>query len=156
MAHNSHSSAILSTILVTERLSSSITSLCSRFIQDAHIKLQRIRQRRHETGIVLKLKESWVGVDTVTFVGYLVTQGICKLSHARKAAIAAMTMPRSRSHVSNCTAWIARLYTCRLQVVSWRLGLWLRCTLWCLAVWRRCSTVPEACFWVQPLRTTPN
>ena len=88
--------------------------------QDAHIKLQRICQCFRETGIVLKFKKSWVGVD------YLVTQGICKLSDARKAVIAsAMTMRASaketqsfldaalfsHNHVSNYIVWAAQLYS---------------------------------------------
>ena len=106
--------------------------------QDAYIKLQRIIQRCHDTGIVLKLKKSWVGVDTVTFFGYQVTHGIWKLSDARKAAIAAMTMPRSakemqsflgaalffHNHVSNYTEWAARLYSMTHADFKWDPGGW--------------------------------
>jgi hypothetical protein len=61
--------------------------------EDAYIKLEKILCRCREFGIVLKMKKSWIGVDTVTFFGYEVTHGRWKLSDSRKQAIAEMPFP---------------------------------------------------------------
>ena len=43
--------------------------------QDAYDKLEKILKKCEEYGIVLKMKKSWIGVETVTFFGYEVTHG---------------------------------------------------------------------------------
>jgi RNase H-like domain found in reverse transcriptase/Reverse transcriptase (RNA-dependent DNA polymerase) len=106
--------------------------------QDAYSKLQKIIARCHEKRIVLKLKKSWIGVDKVTFFGYELTHGKWQLSDARKAAIAAMTMPQSakemqsflgaalffHNHVPDYTEWSARLYEMTHADFVWDPGRW--------------------------------
>ena len=106
--------------------------------EDAYEKLKKIINRCHEKRIVLKLKKSWIGVDTVTFFGYEVTHGKWKLSDARKAAIAAMTMPTTtkemqsflgaalffHNHVPDYTEWSARLYEMTHADFKWDPGGW--------------------------------
>jgi RNase H-like domain found in reverse transcriptase len=105
---------------------------------DAYAKLERVLQRCHEKRIVLKLKKSWVGVDTVTFFGYEVTNGTWRLSESRKAAISAMSMPTStkemqsflgaalffHNHVPDYTEWSARLYEMTHATFVWDPGTW--------------------------------
>ena len=105
---------------------------------DAYEKLAKIVERCREKGIVLKLKKSWVGVNTVTFFGYEVTHGRWKLSDSRKAAITAMAMPTStkemqsflgavlffHNHVPNYTEWAAKLYEMTHQDFQWDPGGW--------------------------------
>ena len=61
--------------------------------EDAYNKFEKILDRCAEFGIVLKMKKSWIGVDTVTFFGFEVTHGKWKLSDARKKSIEAFPFP---------------------------------------------------------------
>lgn len=106
--------------------------------EDAYQKLAKIIARCHEKRIVLKLKKSWIGVDKVTFFGYEITHGRWQLSDSRKAAIAAMSMPKSvkemqsflgaalffHNHVPNYTEWSARLYEMTHATFVWDPGTW--------------------------------
>ena len=106
--------------------------------QDAYEKLQKIIQRCNERRIVLKLKKSWFGVDTVTFFGYEVTHGRWKLSESRKKSIAALSMPKStkemqsflgaalffHNHVPNYSEWSAKLYEMTHTDFVWDPGTW--------------------------------
>jgi hypothetical protein len=106
--------------------------------EDAYIKLEKVLQRCREKRVILKLKKSWIGVDTVTFFGYQVTAGTWKLSDARKQAIFAMEMPRSakemqsflgaalffHNHVPDYTEWSARLYEMTHADFSWDPATW--------------------------------
>jgi RNase H-like domain found in reverse transcriptase len=105
---------------------------------DAYSKLQKIIARCHEKRIVLKLKKSWIGVDKVTFFGYELTHGKWQLSDTRKAAIAAMSMPKSakemqsflgaalffHNHIPDYTEWAARLYEMTHADFVWDPGRW--------------------------------
>ena len=106
--------------------------------QDAYYKLQKIIQRCQERRIVLKLKKSWFGVETVTFFGYEVTHGRWQLSDSRKAAISALSMPKStkemqsflgaalffHSHVPNYSEWSAKLFEMTHADFAWDPGTW--------------------------------
>jgi len=61
--------------------------------EDAHKKLEKVLYRCQEYGVVLKMKKSWIGVDTVTLFGFEVTHGKWKLSDSCKQAIAEMPFP---------------------------------------------------------------
>jgi hypothetical protein len=101
--------------------------------EDAFDKLKKIIKRCSERGIILKLKKSWFGVDTVTFFGYEVTS-TWKLSQTRKDAINAMTMPTYTKqmqsflgaalffhhHIPNYSEWSARLYEMTHAKFDWK------------------------------------
>jgi hypothetical protein len=92
--------------------------------EDAYNKLEQVLSRCREYGIVLKMKKSWIGVDTVTFFGYEVTHGQWKLSDSRKQAIAEMPFPTTtksmqsflgaalffHQHIPDYSEWSACLY----------------------------------------------
>ena len=68
---------------------------------DAYEKLAKILKRCEEYGIVLKMKKSWIGVDTVTFFGYEVTHGSWKLSKTRKEAIDSIPFPSNAKEMQS-------------------------------------------------------
>jgi hypothetical protein len=106
--------------------------------EDAQMKLEKIIQRCDEFRIVLKMKKSFIGVETVTFFGYEVTHGKWKLSQTRKDAISALQMPRSSKemqsflgaalffhhHVPDYSEWAACLYEMTHADFSWDPGGW--------------------------------
>jgi hypothetical protein len=106
--------------------------------EDAYKKFDLVLKRCSEYGIVLKMKKSWIGVDTVTFFGYEVTQGKWKLSDSRKAAIADMPFPTSiksmqsflgaalffHNHVPDYSEWSAKLYEMTHAKFDWNPTTW--------------------------------
>lgn len=105
---------------------------------DAMQKLQKIIARCAEYNVVLKMKKSYIGVETVTFFGYEVTHGKWRLSQARKDSISAMQMPSNmkqmqqflgaalffQRHIPNYSDWSARLYEMTAKEFNWDPGTW--------------------------------
>jgi Reverse transcriptase (RNA-dependent DNA polymerase) len=101
---------------------------------DAYDKLQRVVLRCCDKGLVLKLKKSWFGVQSVTFFGYEVTDGKWRLSQSRKDGIQAMSMPRNTKqmqsflgaalffhhHIPSYTDWAAKLYDTTKAGFDWQ------------------------------------
>ena len=106
--------------------------------EDAYAKFDLVLKRCSEYGIVLKMKKSWIGVDTVTFFGYEVTKGKWKLSDSRKAAINEMPFPKSiktmqsflgaalffHNHVPDYSEWSAKLYEMTHAKFDWNPTTW--------------------------------
>ena len=106
--------------------------------EDAYQKFDKVLKRCSEYGIVLKMKKSFIGVDTVTFFGYEVTHGTWKLSDSRKAAIADMPFPTSmkgmqsflgaalffHNHVPDYSQWSAKLYEMTHAKFNWDPNKW--------------------------------
>ena len=106
--------------------------------EDAYKKLARVLDKCTQYGIVLKMKKSFIGVDTVTFFGYEVTNGTWKLSDSRKQAIAEMKFPHNvktmqsflgaalffHHHVTDYSEWSARLYEMTHTKFSWNRTTW--------------------------------
>ena len=86
----------------------------------------------------LKIKKSFIGVDTVTFFGYEVSHGKWKLSEARKDSIDALPFPQSRkemqsflgaalffhNHIADYSQWAAKLYEMTHDSFSWDPTTW--------------------------------
>ncbi len=84
------------------------------------------------------MKKSWIGVDTVTFFGYVVTHGKWSMSQTRKDAISEMKMPRSckemqsflgaalffHHHIPNYSTWAAKLYEMTHDKFKWDPTTW--------------------------------
>jgi hypothetical protein len=101
--------------------------------EDAYEKLAKILTRCEEYGIVLKMKKSWIGVETVTFFGYEVTHGSWKLSKTRKDAIDSIPFPANakemqsflgaalffHNHIPDYSEWTAKLYEMTHQDFVW-------------------------------------
>jgi len=108
--------------------------------EDAYAKLEKVLYRCQEFGIVLKMKKSWIGVDTVTFFGYEVTHGKWKLSDTRKEAIAEMPFPTNtksmqsflgaalffHQHIPDYSEWSACLYEMTHAKFNWDPGTWTK------------------------------
>jgi len=106
--------------------------------EDAYVKFDKVLKKCSEYGIVLKMKKSWIGVDTVTFFGYEVTKGKWKLSDSRKAAIAEMPFPTTtktmqsflgaalffHNHVPDYSEWSAKLYEMTHAKFDWNPTTW--------------------------------
>ena len=106
--------------------------------EDAYEKFDKVLKRCREYGIVLKMKKSFIGVDTVTFFGYEVTHGTWKLSDTRKKAIADMPFPTTmkgmqsflgaalffHNHVPDYSQWSAKLYEMTHAKFNWDPGTW--------------------------------
>ena len=106
--------------------------------EDAYQKFDKVLKRCKEYGIVLKMKKSFIGVDTVTFFGYEVTHGKWKLSDSRKKAIADMTFPSTtkgmqsflgaalffHNHMPDYSQWSAKLYEMTHSKFNWDPGTW--------------------------------
>ena len=106
--------------------------------QDAYEKLEKVLDRCKEFGIILKMKKSFIGVTTVTFFGYEVTNGTWKLSESRKQAIAEMKFPHNTKtmqsflgaalffhhHVTDYSEWSARLYEMTHLKFNWNPKTW--------------------------------
>ena len=106
--------------------------------EDAAVKLERVLKRCAEFRIVLKMKKSWIGVQSVTFFGYEVSYGKWQLSASRKAAIMAMEFPRNKKtmqsflgaalffhyHVPSYSEWVARLYETTHEKFNWDPATW--------------------------------
>jgi len=106
--------------------------------EDAYRKLEKVLYRCQEYGIVLKMKKSWIGVDTVTFFGFEVTHGKWKLSDSRKQAIAEMPFPATtksmqsflgaalffHQHIPDYSEWSACLYEMTHASFVWDPGTW--------------------------------
>ena len=105
---------------------------------DAYQKLEKVLNRCTEYGIVLKLKKSWIGVDTVTFFGYEVKHNQWKLSDTRKSAINELPFPTNTKqmqsflgaalffhhHIPDYSAWTAKLYEMTHDGFSWDPNKW--------------------------------
>ena len=106
--------------------------------EDAASKLERVIDRCAAYGVVLKIKKSFIGVDTVTFFGYEVSHGKWKLSEARKDSIDALPFPQSRkemqsflgaalffhNHIADYSQWAAKLYEMTHDSFSWDPTTW--------------------------------
>jgi hypothetical protein len=66
--------------------------LCHNY-KDAEEKLIKVIDRAYERGMVLKFAKSWIGFKTVTFFGYIISNGKYELSQERKESIQIMPMP---------------------------------------------------------------
>ena len=102
--------------------------------EDAVSKLEKIIDRCFETGLILKMKKSWIGATTVTFFGYEVKPGSWALSQTRKDAIAAFVFPDSvkqmqsflgaanffHNHVPNYAQWSSHLYEMTTSTFDWK------------------------------------
>ena len=55
--------------------------------EDTHNKFKIMIQRCNERHVVLKFSKSWLGLDKVTFFGYLVRKRTFEMSEDRKQAI---------------------------------------------------------------------
>ena len=105
---------------------------------DALEKFKKILQRCDEKGIVLKMKKSFIGTDTVTFFGYKVTHGSWQLDETRKQAIDKIPFPRNTKdmqsflgaalffhhHVPDYSEWSAKLYEMTHDGFDWDPGTW--------------------------------
>ena len=105
---------------------------------DALEKFKKILQRCDEKGIVLKMKKSFIGTDTVTFFGYKVTHGSWQLDETRKQAIDKIPFPRNTKdmqsflgaalffhhHVPDYSEWSAKLYEMTHDGFNWDPGTW--------------------------------
>jgi hypothetical protein len=108
--------------------------------EDAYNKFDLVVKKCNEYGIVLKMKKSFIGVDTVTFFGYEVSHGAWKLSDARKKAIADMPFPTTtkgmqsfigaalffHNHVPDYSEWSSKLYEMTHAKFNWDPGTWKR------------------------------
>ena len=106
--------------------------------EDAANKLERVIARCAEFGVVLKIKKSFIGVETVTFFGYEVSHGKWKLSESRKQAIEALPFPQSKkemqsflgaslffhNHIADYSEWSAKLYETTHDNFSWDRSTW--------------------------------
>ena len=106
--------------------------------EDACQKFEKILAKCEEYGIVLKLKKSWIGADTVTFFGYEVSNGTWKLSDTRKKAISELEFPTNKKqmqsflgaalffhhHIPNYSNWSNRLYEMTHENFSWNPATW--------------------------------
>ena len=106
--------------------------------EDAYRKFDEVLKRCNEYGIVLKMKKSFIGVDTVTFFGYEITHGKWKLSDTRKKAIGEMPFPTTtkgmqsflgaslffHNHVPDYSEWSAKLYEMTHSKFNWDPGTW--------------------------------
>ena len=106
--------------------------------EDAYQKFDKVLKRCKDYGIVLKMKKSFIGVDTVTFFGYEVTHGTWKLSDTRKKAIADMPFPTTmkgmqsflgaalffHNHVPDYSQWSSKLYEMTHNKFNWDPGTW--------------------------------
>lgn len=68
---------------------------------DALEKLGKVLRKCRDTGIVLKMKKSWIGVEKVTFFGYELTHGQWQLSQTRKLAIESLPFPKSKKEMQS-------------------------------------------------------
>jgi len=106
--------------------------------EDACEKFEKILAKCEEYGIVLKLKKSWIGADTVTFFGYEVSNGTWKLSASRKKAISELEFPTNKKqmqsflgaalffhhHIPNYSEWSAKLYEMTHDNFNWSPTTW--------------------------------
>ena len=106
--------------------------------EDACWKFETILAKCEEYGIVLKLKKSWIGVATVTFFGYEVTNGTWRLSDSRKKAINELEFPTTTKqmqsclgaalffhhHIPNYSNWSAKLYEMTHDNFNWNTNTW--------------------------------
>jgi RNase H-like domain found in reverse transcriptase/Reverse transcriptase (RNA-dependent DNA polymerase)/Chromo (CHRromatin Organisation MOdifier) domain len=100
--------------------------ICANDYEDAADKLEKVLARCQEYGLVLKMKKSWIGTDTVNFFGYEISHNTISLSQSRKDAISAMLFPQNikgmqsflgatnffHPHVPNYAKWASSLYEC--------------------------------------------
>ena len=105
---------------------------------DALEKFKKILKRCDEKGIVLKMKKSFIGTDTVTFFGYKVTHGAWELDEKRKEAIDNIPFPRNTKdmqsflgaalffhhHIPDYSEWSAKLYETTHEGFNWDPGTW--------------------------------
>jgi hypothetical protein len=105
---------------------------------DALEKFKKILKRCDEKGIVLKMKKSFIGTDTVTFFGYKVTHGAWELSEDRKKAIDDIPFPSNTKdmqsflgaalffhhHIPDYSEWSAKLYEMTHDGFNWDPGTW--------------------------------
>ena len=63
---------------------------------DAYAKTKVILERSKARNMVLKMKKTWLGFESVTFFGYECTYGSYKLGKERKDSIMAFVMPTSK------------------------------------------------------------
>ena len=102
--------------------------------EDAVSKLEKVINRCYDTGLVLKMKKSWIGATTVTFFGYEVKPGSWCLSQTRKDSLAAFVFPSNvkqmqsflgaanffHSHVPNYAEWASHLYEMTTADFDWK------------------------------------
>ena len=105
---------------------------------DALEKFKKVLKRCDEKGIVLKMKKSFIGTDTVTFFGYKVTHGSWELSEDRKKAIDDIPFPSNTKdmqsflgaalffhhHIPDYSEWSAKLYEMTHDGFNWDPGTW--------------------------------
>ena len=106
--------------------------------EDAYQKLEKVLNRCTEYGIVLKMKKSWIGVDTVTFFGYEVQHNQWKLSDTRKQAINELPFPTNKKqmqsflggalffhhHIPDYSEWTSKLYEMTHEDFCWDPNKW--------------------------------
>jgi len=66
---------------------------------DAIQKFKMVIKRAYERGLVFKFAKTWLGFDTVTFFGYIVSYGKMCLSQERKDHISSMPMPANQKQM---------------------------------------------------------
>jgi RNase H-like domain found in reverse transcriptase len=71
-------------------------------LRDAFEKFKLVIERCREHGVVLKFAKSWLGFREVSFFGYQLKGGQYGMSADRKAAIAALPFPSTRSGMQRC------------------------------------------------------
>jgi len=66
---------------------------------DAMRKFKMVTRRAYERGLVFKFAKTWLGFDTVTFFGYIVSYGKMCLSQERKDQISSIPMPTNQKQM---------------------------------------------------------
>ena len=106
--------------------------------KDLYSKMELFLERCHEARVVLKLKKTWIGYDTVTFFGYKVSNGTWTLSDARREGIRQFEFPTTKKamqsflgaalffhhHIPNFSDWAAKLYEMTTDQFKWDRSIW--------------------------------
>ena len=106
---------------------------------DAYTKFELILKRCQQFNIILKFKKSWIGMKTVSFFGYQVSNGHWQLSDERKQAVLAMTFPTTKKlmqiflgfaiffhyFVPKYSDWVSKLYEMVHNDFQWDRSLWI-------------------------------
>jgi len=67
--------------------------------EDAMMKFKLVIRRAYERGLVFKFAKTWLGFNSVTFFGYIVSYGKMCLSQERKDQISSIPMPNNQKQM---------------------------------------------------------
>jgi hypothetical protein len=112
--------------------------ICAYDDADAAAKFRLVLTRCRQYNLVLNMKKSWFGLDTVHFFGYEISHGKWCLSQARKDAINKIPFPSNAKamqsflgaalffhyHVPDYSEWAARMYEMTHSSFVWDPGTW--------------------------------